>query len=227
MPGVTAVDLCVLAAQEAVKEAFDVPWSKARTSAPPPPPKSESAVPASDSSDSGPSKPPVAETLPSTDEPAAKPPADEKPVPVPVSGSVPEASGEREEPSCVLVDSSAPSPVPTLLDSQPASSSSSSPSPSSSAPPPASPAIASAPTEESAPSQSAAPSMPVDEPSPVASTSSAPRKPTPLPTRILTQAHFDVALKNSSSSGSELLGALPDLRKVSAPSGPLDFDARR
>jgi hypothetical protein len=190
-------DLCVMAAQEAIKEQFSVPWlakKPAEASAPP-------GDTASSSSSSPPSSKPAKATIGITVAPEPSQPTTPEPVAAPAVPATTEAASSSasaqdrpaEEPVAVLEGGAAeiPSQKPEAAAAQPASSNT----------------VAG---ETQSPSGEVAESEP---PTPRPEQVLAPPAVSGPKPRVLTQAHFAYALKNSSSSGSEELGALPELRK--------------
>ena len=192
-----------MAAQEAIKEQFSVPWlAKKPAGATPLAGNTPSSSPAPSSSK--PAKATIG--IPVAAEPMQ--PATPEPVAVPAEPATTEAatSGSTAERVALL----------ECDDVGPSASSSSSVS---AVIQPASEAGTATPAETSAAGETVAPSTTTPETPKTAgptgdsespSTPSATQVPKP---RVLTQAHFAFALKNSSSSGSEELGALPELRK--------------
>lgn len=203
-----------MAAQEAIKEQYSVPWSKKVTASAP-------AGDATSSSPSTPSSPKPAKTpidVPIV--PDSQPASSPEPAPVPVAPTPTEAAArpsariailegaEAHGPSTSL--SAASSPPLAELDAPPIAAQEVSPELSAAASS-ASDAVAPAPQQatNADPADGASPPATLTDPSPAPFS---PAKPEPRP-RVLTKAHFEYALKNSSSSGSEELGALPELRK--------------
>lgn len=199
-----------MAAQEAIKEQYTLPWAARqaadRVSA------GDSSTPAPSPSPSKPAKSPI--DIPVTPEAEAEA-VPEQPQVVPSKPApVQDASG-TDQPTVTRVLLAEGGELPSL-----------SSLPDVHEAPTAAQLVPSATAPKShPPSDQAAPLTPPEttNANPADSDSSSPPSSpsgpsTPLSTepklRVLTKAHFEYALKNSSSSGSEELGALPELRKV-------------
>ena len=189
--------LCVVAAQEAVKELYTVPWAKKATpsgSATAPTPSS-TAAPTPETASTTPPTPPA--TLDPTPTPTLDPsPSPEAPPPPPtasvtstITSSSPPSSEDKATPAPSPSDNPAPAPSQdtTLLPLE------------------AEPEVV---VEDPSVGAPTPPTDPTDE-------KKAKKEERKVKPRVLNASHFKVALANSSSSGSEEIGALPELRKVS------------